>query len=970
MLRCSATFVLRLLAIAACGAVLAVGAGPGYSHRVWGLEDGLPNGRIQAITQTSDGYLWVGTAGGLVRFDGQRFVIFDRSNTPGLTDDSILSLLAVRDGSLWAGTEGGGVVQYKKGAFTRYSGEHGLTNLFVRSLYEDRGGSLWVGTDRGLFHKVGERFLRLDGTPAIPFVNALYMVEDGSGDILIGGNGLYRVHDGVLLQESKQRGARSILPRPDGSRWVATFDGIFDWRGDRVLPIYPELSSAARLLTDEDGVTWIGAETGLFVLADGLVLSRYLAPGSLPDESVLALYCDRERNLWVGTRNGLARLSKRLVSSHTGAGDHAVFSIYKDRRNTVWVVGGDGAVYEVVQQRLTRRHLAGLPADLPVRTLFQGKNGCMWVGTANEGFFRTRCGAIQTFNMAAGLRSNSIRSFVEDRAGQLWIGTGSGLVRLDRNGLKVFYTDEGLAYGSVRSLLEDRNGDLWVGTDGGLSRMRDGQFRTSDPAVKALAGERIWALHQDSTGAVWVGTRGRGLFRIVSGAVTQLPSESGLPRTINQILEDASGTVWMSGASGVIRTSLNELHQAATGGKRLLKVLAYGSAEGMPSIQMSGGFQPAGVLSADGKVWFASIKGAVTINTDSLPSTHVPTAIVEQVLVDGRAVDFEEVLSIPAGTARLDVHFTAPSLLSPERVQFWYKLENFDRDWAYTSTNRSASYTSLPPGQYTFRLISRNLAAPDRPSEASVRINWEPRFSQTVWAWAVASAGLAALVWVGFWFYARQTKQRYAVMIAERARLAREMHDTVIQGCVGVSSLLEAASSFEKSNASMLVDLMNRARREVRLTLEEARQAVWDLRHDSMGVSFDKRLAQFAQHLSDEAAVPIGVEIVGDPVELDWETDRNLFAATREAVRNAVTHGRPNSVKVLVGYSANSVRIEVIDDGIGFEAGAPRIAAGHYGLLGMRERMEQLGGSLRLLSDHARGTRVIAELPLGNGGRG
>jgi signal transduction histidine kinase len=207
-------------------------------------------------------------------------------------------------------------------------------------------------------------------------------------------------------------------------------------------------------------------------------------------------------------------------------------------------------------------------------------------------------------------------------------------------------------------------------------------------------------------------------------------------------------------------------------------------------------------------------------------------------------------------------------------------------------------------------------------------------------------------------------------MLAERARLAREMHDTVIQGCVGVSSLLEAASSFEKSNPSVLVDLMNRARREVRITLEEARQAVWDLRQDLTGTAFDKRLAEFAQHLSGEAGVPIGVEIVGDPVHLDSETDRNLFAATREAVRNAVTHAKPKSVKVLVSYSVATVRIEVIDDGIGFEAGAPRIAAGHYGLLGMRERMEQLGGSLRLLSDHARGTRVIAELPLGHGGRG
>jgi signal transduction histidine kinase len=317
----------------------------------------------------------------------------------------------------------------------------------------------------------------------------------------------------------------------------------------------------------------------------------------------------------------------------------------------------------------------------------------------------------------------------------------------------------------------------------------------------------------------------------------------------------------------------------------------------------------------------------------------------------------------------MDIQFTAPTLLSPERIQFWYKLENFDRDWTYTSSNRSASYTSLSPGQYTFRLMARNRAAPDEPSEATLTVVWEPRFSQTRWAWALLALITATLIGLGLWLYARQTRQRYAVLFAERARLAREMHDTVIQGCVGVSSLLEAAASFERTNPSMLVDFLNRARSQVRITLEEARQAVWDLRQDSTGAAFHARLAEFAGHLSDETGVVMDVQVEGNPVKLDPEADRNLFAATREAVRNAVAHGKPKSVKVLVSYSPDHVRIEVVDDGIGFEPGTPRIGVGHYGLLGMRERMEHLGGSLRLLSNHSRGTRVIAELPLSGGER-
>jgi signal transduction histidine kinase len=569
--------------------------------------------------------------------------------------------------------------------------------------------------------------------------------------------------------------------------------------------------------------------------------------------------------------------------------------------------------------------------------------------------------------MASGLRNNGIRAFLQDRAGQLWAATGSGLARVNADGLKVFYTDEGLAYGSVRCLLEDRSGDLWVGTDGGISRMRNGKF-VQDAVVKALADERIWTLHQDSSGTLWVGTRGRGLLRIASETVSDFGAQAGLPRSIYQILEDTAGNLWMSGPSGILRTRRQDLDETAAGGQ-VLKVVTYGSAEGMPSVQMSGGFQPAGAISPEGQVWFASVKGAVAIHPDGVPATHVPSAFIEEVLVDGKPREFKNGVRIAPGTARVDLHFTAPNLLSPERILFWYKLEGFDKDWTYTSANRSASYTSLPPGDYRFRLIARNLAAPDQPSEATVNVVWQPRFSQTGWAWGLAALLVALVILLGFWIYARQTKQRYAVLIAERARLAREMHDTVIQGCVGVSTLLEAASSFEKSNPSMLVDFMDRARSQVRITLEEARQAVWDLRHDSMGTAFHTSLKTFAGHLSEETGVPINVEVVGEPVKLDSETDRNLFAATREAVRNAVAHGKPKQVKVLVCYSPESVRIEVVDDGIGFEAGAPRIAAGHYGLLGMRERMENLGGSLRLLSNHSDGTRVIAELPLSGGGR-
>lgn len=334
-------------------------------------------------------------------------------------------------------------------------------------------------------------------------------------------------------------------------------------------------------------------------------------------------------------------------------------------------------------------------------------------------------------------------------------------------------------------------------------------------------------------------------------------------------------------------------------------------------------------------------------------------------LVDDRPIPLSGAVVIPPGRGKLEIRYTACSLRSPERVGFNFKLEGFDQEWTAAGTRRAAYYTNLPPGRYRFRVAASDVAAPWYVSEASLAFWWEPRFFETSWFYGLCALLAGACGWTVFLLYARLTKARYAALLVERTRLAREMHDTVIQGCVGVSTLLEAASSSRQPTADKMKDLLDQARIQLRLTLDEARQAVWDLRHASLGSGVARTLCNFARQLSLEKGIPVQTEIVGRAATLDDRTDRHLLLVVREAIRNAVTHGDPHQIGIRLCFELDEVRLEVIDDGRGFEPTAEGIGEnGHYGIVGMRERIEQLGGSFQLRSRPGQGTRVVARVPL------
>jgi signal transduction histidine kinase/ligand-binding sensor domain-containing protein len=806
--------------------------------------------------------------------------------------------------------------------------------LAVTSIREDRGGRIWASTGNGLTVAEGGTLRRyfLDGKPLLG-VAGVQESHDG-GLWLRTRDGLRRLENGALQNNKLVGGIR-----------------------------------AATLHEDSAGNLWIGT------LGEGLTrfsaagLTSYQGPAVLPSNAVWSIFEDREQNLWIGTHNGLVRFGKTTVRSlgeADGLVDDNVSSVYEDRQGVLWLTTITGQVYRFTAGKVAPFRLPPKFANVQVRTVFVDSHGVLWIGTGSDGVIRISNGVVTLFTTVEGLRNNSIRQFFEDRHGDLWIALGSGLSRWDGRRFQNYYLEDGLPYGSVRVVMQRNDGDIIVGTDGGLSRIHDGKF-VPDPAFAPLNGEKIWAIHEDADRTLWAGTRGGGLFRIKDRKAARLTVRDGLlSNAIFQILADGSDNLWLSGPAGVFSAPRNELNRVADGTPGPIAIVPHGSADGMESSHMNGAFGWAGWRTASGHLWFASVKGAVRIDPNQIRITSPSPVVIENVLSDDKPVQLSREIHVAPGHGKLEIDYTACSLLAPERISFRYKLENFDENWLTASNRRAAYYTNLPPGRYKFRVIATDSAMPRQASEASTMFVLEPHAYQTNWFYGLCAALLAACVWLAMRFYARQTRARYALLLAERTRLAREMHDTVIQGCVGVSTLLEAASGFSPTNMGRVKELLDQARVQVRVTLDEAREAVWDLRNAHIEGDICGALPVFARQISLEKGIPIDVETTGTPEPLDQGMIRSLLLVAREAIRNASAHGNPRKIRIRLSFEPNEVRLEVIDDGRGFAPDADALVVNrHYGILGMRERVEQLGGIFSLNSRPGQGAAVVARLPLG-----
>jgi ligand-binding sensor domain-containing protein/signal transduction histidine kinase len=926
-----------------------------FGHQVWLTENGLPQNTVQAIIQTRDGYLWIGTQEGLARFDGLNFTVFDKKSTPAFKSNDIRFLQEDRQGRLWISTSYG-LVCLHNGQFTSFTESEGLPDNSVGPVVEDTNGNVWIGTAGGLarFENGNFKTFTTDQGLARNVIQVLYarangtiVVDASAGLQIFNGNQFtpLNVPSGMLPAN-----ITSIAETSSGSLWLGTLDGLVQLdSGHTLLP--NRRISALRI--DREGALWIATAGGVARLR-GDQLETFTTSDGLSSNLVLSLFEDREGSMWIGTEaGGLNLLKSKKFNTFTtkdGLPSDLVKVIYQDPQGGIWIGSNGGGLTLFKNGKFTTWTTRdGLSSDV-VLSLAGDAAGVIWIGTP-DGLNRFQNGKFQTFTFADGLSNDLVRSVLVDRNGVLWVGTRDGLNSFRDNEFTTYTTHDGLANNFIGALFEDSKGNLWVGTLGGLSKIRDGKFQTFT-TKDGLSSNTVISLYEDAAGDLWIGTNGGGLNRLRGDKFTSYALGADV---IYRILEDKQQNLWCSSNQGIFRVNKTAL----------VNPVFYGPADGTLTRECSGGGHPAGWQTSDGRMWFATIKGLAVIDPENIPlNTSPPPIAIEHIFVDNQSIPLTQKLTLSPDASRLDFYYTALSFIAPENVRFKYKLEGFDDDWIDGGARRVASYTNLRPGNYTFRVIAANNDGVWNETGAAVKFYLKPHFYQTYWFYLLCVVLLALAAWQLYRMRVRRMASQFQAVLAERSRIAREIHDNLAQDILGISVQLELVARLMPVAAETAKGHLDRARILVRNSMTEARRYVWDLRSQELQKKdLPAALRDTAKRLTGAGDIETVVEVAGPMRPLPPDVETNLLRIGQEAINNAVKHAQANRIDVALNFDTRNVRLSVRDDGRGFDPGE-QIADGHFGLMGMRERAAQVGGVLSIQSANERGTEIVVEVPL------
>ena len=945
-----------------------LGRGSALTRHAWTTDEGLPDNSVLSIAQTRDGYLWIGTRGGLARFDGVRFVVFDQRTQPSWSSDTINALCASGDGGLWVGMVDGGLLHLRNGVFSQVP----LPSLTVRALHEARDGTLWVAMDRGLAR------LRPGGTAEVAEMFAATYVyafcEDPDGSVWLGtSNGLYVYRQGQFGAAAQHMGLSShaVYAIRRGANQVlyvgADGGGLYRIPGSPAEAVRGEEGPIWSVLEDRRGRVWIASDHGLKHL-DGDRLDTAFGEQGLSGR-VLTLFEDREGSLWVGTRySGVVRLTAGRATSIGHQLEHpSVLTVLEDRKGHLWFGTAGGGLGRLDGDRLkSYRRRNGLVSDI-IGPIIEDREGRIWFGPREgDRLQRIENGRVSSFPI-----QGTPASLHEDLDGALWVGTtGDGLYRVRKGQLTRWTTQDGLPSRAVRAMVDDGQGGLWLGTPRGLVHFRERPLVVYTTA-NGLRSDRVMALYQEPGGPLWVGTSRGGLARFEDGRFTSYGPEQGLcDNQVLAILDDGLGNLWMSSSRGIFQVAKQQLDEVAAGVRARVSCLAYGRGDGMESAQCNGGYQPSGWRARDGRLWFPTVKGLVVVDPTRLhPSNLVPPPVwIESVQADGRAVPLTGTGRLPAGTKRLEIDYTALSLVAPDKVRFRHRLSGFDRQWVEAGRRRRISYTNLPPGDYRFEVIACNNDGLWNEQGHRWDFRIAPFFYQTAWFYGAmallvvgAGSGLHAL-------RVRQLRLRNAVL-AERAHLSQEIHDHISQIMTGVVLQLDAASQTVAQGLSASAPYIDRASRLARQGIEETRLILRSLREGptlpaSVDWGVDEALVERVAPLIEGTGVQLKARRKGQPFPLSPDAKSEMFRVGQEAVTNALRHGQARQIDIVVAFERQGVRLTIEDDGRGFEPSAVGEETDPgLGLTGMADRIARRHGTFDVRSRPGGGTTVAAFFP-------
>ncbi len=993
-----------------------------YGLETWQTDSGLPQNSVRAILQTRDGYLWFATREGVARFDGIDFTVYNRRNTPQLLSNDIRGLLEDHDGNLWISTADG-LTRLRDGQFTAFTLAQGLPDNSIWSVFQDSHGEVWAITAGGLAQYAHDHFVPYTTRQGLSSDTISAVANGPNGTLWVAtDSGLDQMERGRV--EKPFAGSplgidtiRAIATDPAGTLWVGTQNGVQQFsngtlRSYGIANGLPD-SEVDALLTDKSGHIWMGTPGGLAVFADGK-LTAYTTANGLPGNQIQALYQDREGALWVGTNHGIARILDGAISvfqSKQGLAENLILAMYEDREGSLWVgTESAGAALLKDQKFMTLTESDGLSDNL-ISSVLQGPDGDMWIGTDGGGLNRYSGGRVSVFAEKQGLTSGTILSLAADARGNLWVGTPNGLNQMEHGQFTATAATDLLPDEYVRSLLADRDGSLWVGTRHGLAQI-NGSRATIYTQTDGLANDFVGALTQGDDGSLWIGTL-RGLSHFLHGkfinytksdglssdVITALMLDSqhhlwigtngeglnllaiddpqhrihsfsanlGLPDVIDGILEDQSGALWISSNSGIFRVAIDDLTNVAAGQSHSLPITAYGTADGMKIRECSGIGHPSSWKANDGTLWFSTLKGVAWIDPARLQRNSVaPLVAIEQVSVDEKNMPLNGPVKVGPGHSRFAFHYAGLTYVAPQQVHYKYRLTGFDRTWIDAGTRRVAYYTNIPPGRYHFEVLAANNDGVWSTMPATLRFQLQPYFTQTYWFYLLCGLLILFLAWLVYRWRVHQVESRFRAVLAERTRIAREIHDTLAQGFVGISVQLELAAQMLTSSPQAVREQLNQTRRLVRDSLAEARSSIWNLRSNEPGnVDFASRFTAAIRARTVNKAIDTHIQFTGTYRPLPPNVESELLKIALEAVANVLQHAGATQVNITVQYEIKRLRMQIEDNGVGISSDvAEATSAGHFGVIGMRERTQAIGGAFTMSSGPAEGTKITVELPL------
>ncbi|HKQ03934.1 MAG TPA: two-component regulator propeller domain-containing protein [Blastocatellia bacterium] len=961
-----------------------------YRFDHWTADNGLPQNSVRDIVQTRDGYLWLATLDGLVRFDGVRFTVFNKSNSPGIISNRFLQLYEDGQGDLWASTDRSDLTRRHQGRFTTYTTADGLPDYAISSIGGDGQGNLLMFFGLRLIRWIDDKFqpaddLRLTGTP-LPSDMAQHppgFMTAGQAVFFVGGQ-LHRWTTGTDLQ------FRLRTPAQDhkGNPWFGSPTGLLRFENGRAVRIqqrdglpdaqaqfvYGQTPTLQAFSRKKDGSLWL---TDLDSMQSQLVTQE--SPEGL---DIFMAYADREGNYWFGTwLNGLYRARRQAVTPYTKAQDlmaSEVYPILEDRAGTIWIGSiGDGLFH------YQNGVFSQLPDSSRLQTsLFEDRAGRIWANGQQQ-YVDGRLGRGPTPEALPPEISNCWTMY-EDQEGAFWFGTERGAVRY-KDGVRTYFTiKDGLAGDDVKVIIGDGAGGLWLGSYGGLTKFSDGRF-TAWTETHGLPGNNVRALRQDSDGALWIGTYDSGLGRFKDGRFTHYTTKEGLfDNGVFQILEDDFGRVWMSCNRGIYRVRKQELNEFAEGKIKTITSVAFGKSDGMENVECNGGRWPAGIKAHDGKLWFPTMGGVVVIDPATITTNAQPPPVVlEDLKIDNRSVALEtweaalggprSAIEIKPGQENFEIEYTALSFINSANLRFKYRLEGLDQDWVEAGTRRTAYYSYVPPGAYTFTVIAANSDGVWNKEGKSVRITVLPPFYRTWWFLTLVTLAAGGAVFAAFKSRVAQIERRQALQQAfarqllesqegERKRIAAELHDSLSQNLLVIKNRaqLRALTLRDEQARTQFTEFSD----AISQTLDEVRAISYDLRPshlDQLGL----RTALVAMIEKVSASSTIQFTYAVDDLDglLQPGDEIMLYRIVQECLNNILKHSGATKVALTLAVHPGELALTIHDNGRGFTPEDIHQRAG-LGLQGIRERARILGGTHAIESAPGQGTTVTLRIAL------